>query len=67
MIAQYIVRFYDKPRNRFLCFLGAFLIGPVVRMEKSHLARMEAKIADKTMLLGRLELTEKLITRWWTK
>ena len=65
MIAEWLVRFYDVPRNRFLCVLGAFLISPILTKLRREIRSDEQKIGQKTMLLGRLELTAKLLSRWW--
>lgn len=67
MIAEWLVRYYDKPRNRFLCVLGAFLIAPTLTNLKKQLKRDEERLSDKTILLGRLLLTAKLLNRWWKR
>lgn len=67
MIAEFLVRYYDKPRNRFLCVLGAFIVAPVLTSLRRSIKRDEKVLNDKTLLLGRLELTAKLLQRWWEK
>jgi len=67
MIGEWLVRFYDKPRNRFLCVLGAFIVAPALTKLKLELRTDEKRLSDKTILLGRLELTGKLLNRWWER
>ena len=67
MIAEFLVRFYDKPRNRFLCFLGVLFITPILRGVKKDIEREERDLSEKMVLYGRLELTSTLVKRWWTK
>lgn len=67
MIAQAILRFYDKPRNRFLLVLGGFIVSPLVRSIKKEIRLDEKELNEKVLLLGRLELTETLLRKWWVK
>ena len=67
MIAEWLVRFYDQPRGRIVCFLGAFVISPTLTKLRREIRSDERRIAQKTMLMGRLALTEKLLSRWWKK
>ena len=65
MIAEKLVKYFDKPRNRIQCFLGALVIIPLLGGLKRNLDSLEQEISDKTILLGRLELTAQLLGRWW--
>lgn len=67
MIAEWLVRYYDKPRNRFLCVLGAFLVAPVLSGLRRDIRNLEKQMNDKLIVMGRLELTAKLLSRWWKK
>jgi len=67
MIAEWMVKYYDQPRNRFLCVLGAFVVAPTLARLRKELKTDEKALSEKTMLLGRLELTAKLLNRWWKK
>lgn len=66
MIAEWLVRYYDKPRSRFSCAVGALLIAPVLTSLRRQLRSDERKMSRNTALLGRLELTAKLLSRWWS-
>ena len=49
----------------FFLILGAFFISPVIKTLKSEIRRDEKKLMNKTLLLGRLELTAKMLKKWW--
>lgn len=65
MITKAFITFYDKPRNRFLCFLGAFFVAPMIKGLEKDIARQETIMKEMTMDLGRLKLTQRLLVRWW--
>lgn len=67
MIAEFLVRFYNVPRNRFLLLLGAFFIVPILRSVKRDIDRTERDLSEKLVLLGRLDLTATLVKGWWDK
>lgn len=67
MIAEWLVRYYDKPRSRLSCVLGAFIIAPTLTSLKRQIRSDEKRMSERTILLGRLELTAKLLNRWWEK
>jgi hypothetical protein len=67
MIAEWMVKFYDKPRNRFLCVLGALIVAPVLSNLKREIKAEEKLLGEKTILFGRLALTAQLLQRWWEK
>lgn len=67
MLIRAIVRFYDKPRNRFTLLIGALFIEPILRKLKREIAVDEKRMNEKLKLLGRLELTKKLLIKWWEK
>ncbi len=56
MIAEWLVRYYDKPRGRLQCLLGALIIAPVLTSLRREIRSQELRMSKKTMLLGRLEL-----------
>ena len=65
--ARWLVKFFDKPRGRFTCLLGAFFIIPIIKGLDVDIKRFESRIDEKVMLKGRLELTQTLLTKWWKK
>ena len=67
MIAQWFTQYYSKPRNKFFLLLGAFFIAPVMRGVKKDVEDLEKELQEKTMLLGRLELTATMLSEWWKK
>ena len=67
MIAEWLVHYFDKPRNRFLCVLGAFMIVPIISSLRRDIKGAEKILNERVILLGRLELTAKLLSKWWSK
>lgn len=67
MIAEAVLRFYDKPRNRLLLVMGGFLVTPLVKSIKREIILDEERLNDKVILLGRLELTQTLLKKWWVE
>lgn len=67
MIARWFTHYYSKPRNKLFLLLGAFFIAPVIRGVQKDVKDLEIELADKTILLGRLELTAKMLSEWWKK
>jgi len=67
LIAEAVLRFYDKPRNRLLLVMGGFLVTPLVKSIKREIILDEERLNDKVILLGRLELTQTLLKKWWVE
>lgn len=65
MIARWITVYYSKPRNKFMLVVGALLIAPVLNALKADIKRYESKVEQDTILLGKLELTGKMIHKRW--
>ena len=64
-LARSLVKFFDKPRGKILCFFGAVLVAPSLTKTRRNVRKLEKKLNSEIMLLGRLELLATILTKWW--
>jgi len=67
MISRMIMQRYAKPRSKFEMVIASVFVSPALIACRRDLKALEKQLNAKTLELGRLEMTAKLIQQEWKK
>ena len=67
LLYKKLLIFFSKRRSRFSCFVGALFIAPALKACRNSVDYHKTEIERELTYLGRLELLQTLLYKWWSK